>query len=53
MTTQGVEHIIFVLTECRSEFMKRPDPMLLERIQEAIVICREEIVRKKEDNDGV
>ena len=48
MTTQGLEHIILALTEARSELMKEPKPMILERVQEAIVLCREDIARKKE-----
>jgi hypothetical protein len=55
MTITGAEHIIGVLTEVRHEKMYNPDPMFMERLQEAIVICREEIARKKEkenDNDS-
>ena len=48
MTVKGLEHIIFVLTELRTKHMQDNDPMIMERIQEAIVLCREDIARKKE-----
>lgn len=48
MTIKGLEHVIFVLTECRTKFMSNPDPMIMERIQEGITLCREDIARKKE-----
>ena len=49
MTQQGAEHIIEVLQEIRKRLIQSsPDPMLMERLQECIVLCREEVVRKKE-----
>ena len=48
MTTKGLEHIIFVLSELRSKHMQDKDPMIMERIQEAIVLCRKDIAKKKE-----
>ncbi len=48
MTTQGAEHIIEVLKQIRVKLMDNPDPMLMERLQECIVLCREELARKKE-----
>ena len=48
MTTQGAEHIINTLQNVRKALMDQPEPMLMERIQESIVLCREEIVRKQE-----
>lgn len=48
MNNQAIEHIIFVLTECRSQLMEKPDPMTMERIQEAITLCRHCIATRKE-----
>lgn len=48
MNNQALEHCIYVLTECRSKLMQNPDPILMERIQEAITLCRECIARRKE-----
>lgn len=48
MTEKGAEHIIEVLKQIRVRLMNSPDPMLMERLQECIVLCREEIARKKE-----
>jgi len=53
MTIQGAEHIINALLAARKELMDRPDPMLMERIQESIVLCREEIAKKKEKEKAV
>lgn len=48
MTTQGLEHIIFTLTTVRTKMMDKPDPMIMELIQECIVLCREDIAKKTE-----
>jgi len=53
MTAQGAKHIIDVLVEVRSKLMQNPDPILMERIQESVVLCREEIAKKQEKVDGV
>lgn len=53
MTIQGAEHIIEVLKEVRKKMMENPDPILMERIQECVVLCREEVARKQEKANGV
>jgi len=50
MTEKGLEHVIYVLTECRTKMMHKPEPMAMERIQEAITLCREAIARKRDAN---
>lgn len=53
MTIKGCEHIIEVLKEIRKKMMDDPDPILMERLQECVVLCREEICRKLEKANGV
>ncbi len=50
MTKQGLEHCIHALTDARGVLMTmdRKPVMTLERVQEAIVLCREDIKRKEE-----
>ena len=48
MTLQGLEHIIYTLTTLRTKMMDKPDPMVMELIQESIVLCREDIAKKEE-----
>jgi len=51
MTQQGAEHIIEVLQQIRKKMIDSTDPMLMERIQECIVLCREEVIRKQEKSN--